>query len=40
MPLSLRQPTSLEELLNYRLMRLYAESTGQVTRLMEGRWGI
>ena len=40
MPLSLRQPTSLEELLNYRLMRLYAESTGPVTRLMEGRWGI
>lgn len=40
MTLSLRDPTSLEELLNYRLMRLYAESTGPVTRLMEGRWGI
>ncbi len=40
MTLSLRQPTSLEELLNYRLMRLYAESTGPVTRMMEGRWGI
>ncbi len=40
MTLSLRHPTSLDELLNYRLMRLYAESTGPVTRLMEGRWGI
>ena len=40
MTLSLRHPSSLEELLNYRLMRLYAESTGPVTRLMEGRWGI
>lgn len=40
MTLSLRHPTSLEELLNYRLMRLYAESTGPVTRMMEGNWGI
>lgn len=40
MTLSLRDPHSLDELLNYRLLRLYAASTAPVTRLMEGRWGI
>jgi DNA-binding MarR family transcriptional regulator len=40
MTLSLRDPSSLDELLNYRLLRLYAASTAPVTRLMEGRWGI
>lgn len=36
----LRQPQSLEDLLNYRLFRLYVASTSPVTRLMEGKWGI
>jgi DNA-binding MarR family transcriptional regulator len=36
----LRHPRSLEDLLNYRLFRLYAASTSPVTRLMEGKWGI
>jgi DNA-binding MarR family transcriptional regulator len=40
MTLSLRDPRTLDELLNYRLLRLYAASTAPVTRLMEGRWGI
>jgi DNA-binding MarR family transcriptional regulator len=40
MTLSLRDPRTLDELLNYRLVRLYAASTAPVTRLMEGRWGI
>ena len=40
MTLSLRDPHSLDELLNYRLLRLYAASTAPVTRLMEGRWAI
>jgi DNA-binding MarR family transcriptional regulator len=40
MTLSLRDPRSLDELLNYRLLRLYAASAAPVTRLMEGRWGI
>ena len=40
MTLSLREPTTLDELLNYRLQRLYAASSAPVTRLMEGRWGI
>ena len=40
MTLSLREPRTLDELLNYRLLRLYAASTAPVTRLMEGRWGI
>jgi len=40
MTLSLRDPQTLDELLNYRLLRLYAASTAPVTRLMEGRWGI
>jgi len=40
MTLSLRDPLTLDDLLNYRLLRLYAASTAPVTRLMEGRWGI
>ena len=40
MTLSLRDPRTLNELLNYRLLRLYAASVAPVTRLMEGRWGI
>lgn len=36
----LRHPQSLEDLLNYRLFRLYAASASPVTRLMEGKWGI
>lgn len=40
MTLSLREPLCLDDLLNYRLLRLYAASTAPVTRLMEGRWGI
>jgi DNA-binding MarR family transcriptional regulator len=38
--LTLRQPGTLDELLNYRLLRLYAASTAPVTRLMQGRFGI
>ena len=40
MTLSLREPRTLDELLNYRLQRLYAASSAPVIRLMEGRWGI
>lgn len=40
MTLSLREPATLDELLNYRLQRLYAASSAPVVRLMEGRWGI
>lgn len=40
MTLSLRDPRTLDELLNYRLLRLYAASTAPVTRLLEGRWGV
>ena len=40
MTLSLRHPLTLDDLLNYRLLRLYAASTAPVTRLMEGRWHI
>lgn len=40
MTLSLRDPQTLHELLNYRLVRLYAASSAPVTRLMEGRWGL
>ena len=40
MTLSLRAPRTVEQFLNYRLMRLYAEATGPVTRWMEGKWGI
>ena len=36
----LRHPESLDDLLNYRLFRLYASSTSPITRLMEGKWGI
>ena len=38
--LSLRTPRSLDELLNYRLLRLYAVSGAPVLRLLEGRYGI
>jgi DNA-binding MarR family transcriptional regulator len=40
MTLSLREPRTLDELLNYRLQRLYTASSAPVIRLMEGRWGI
>jgi len=40
MTLSLRQPRTLDELLNYRLMRLFAASGAPVVRLLEGRYGI
>lgn len=40
MTLSLREPTTLDELLNYRLLRLYAVSGAPVIRLLEGRYGI
>jgi DNA-binding MarR family transcriptional regulator len=38
--LSLRQPRQLDELLNYRLLRLFAISGAPVVRLLEGRFGI
>lgn len=38
--MSLREPKNLDELLNYRLLRLYAQSGAPVLRLLEGRWGI
>jgi DNA-binding MarR family transcriptional regulator len=37
---TLREPATVDELLDYRLLRLYAASVAPVTRLMEGRWGI
>lgn len=40
MTLSLRQPATLDDLLNYRLMRLFAASGAPVVRLLEGRYGI
>ena len=40
MTLSLRNPRSLDELLNYRLLRLFALSGAPVVRLLEGRYGI
>jgi hypothetical protein len=40
MTLSLRQPRQLDELLNYRLLRLFAVSGAPVVRLLEGRYGI
>ncbi len=40
MTLSLRQPSNIDELLNYRLLRLYAASGAPVIRLLEGRCGI
>jgi len=38
--LPLRTPENLDELLNYRLLRLYAVSGAPVIRLLEGRYGI
>ncbi len=40
MSLSLRDPKTLDDLLNYRLLRLYAQSGAPVLRLLEGRYGI
>ena len=40
MTLSLRTPGNIDELLNYRLLRLYAVSGAPVLRLLEGRYGI
>lgn len=40
MTLSLREPTQLDELLNYRLLKLFAVSGAPVIRLLEGRYGI
>jgi len=40
MTLSLRHPTDLDELLNYRLLKLFAVSGAPVIRLLEGRYGI
>jgi DNA-binding MarR family transcriptional regulator len=37
---TLREPATLDELLNHRLLRLYAASVAPITRLMEARWGI
>ena len=38
--LGLRHPRHIDELLNYRLLRLYALSGAPVIRLLEGRYGI
>ena len=38
--MSLRQPTPLDELLNYRLQRQQAATGAPVIRLLEGRYGI
>lgn len=38
--LSLRRPRSLDDLLNYRLLKLHALSGAPVIRLLEGRFGI
>ena len=40
MTTSLRTPRNLDDLLNYRLQRLYALSGAPVLRLLEGRYGI
>jgi DNA-binding MarR family transcriptional regulator len=40
MTLSLREPRSLDDLLNYRLLTLFALSGAPVIRLLEGRYGI
>jgi DNA-binding MarR family transcriptional regulator len=40
MPLSLRAPRTLDELLNYRLQRLYTVGGAPAVRLLEGRYGI
>ncbi len=38
--MTLARPTSLDELLNYRLLKLFALSGAPVIRLLEGRYGI
>lgn len=38
--MSLRHPSSLDELLNYRLVQLLGASGAPVVRLLEGRYGI
>ncbi|MBQ0929581.1 MarR family transcriptional regulator [Ideonella sp. 3Y2] len=38
--MSLREPTTLDDLLNYRLLRLFALGGAPVVRLLEGRYGI
>ena len=38
--MTLSQPRDLDDLLNYRLMRLFAVSGAPVVRLCEGRYGI
>lgn len=38
--MSLSQPRNLDDLLNYRLMRLFSVSGAPVIRLCEGRYGI
>ncbi len=38
--MTLSQPRSLDELLNYRLLKLFALSGAPVIRLLEGRYGI
>lgn len=40
LPLILRHPGSIDELLNYRLLKLQAQSGAPVIRLLEGRFGI
>lgn len=40
MTLSLRDPQSIDELLNYRLLRLFSISGAPVIRLLEGRYGL
>jgi len=40
MTLSLRQPQTLDDLLNFRLLRLFAVAGAPVVRLLEGRYGI
>lgn len=38
--MTLTQPRTLDDLLNYRLLKLYALSSAPVIRLLEGRYGI
>lgn len=40
MTLSLREPRTLDDLLNFRLLRLFAVAGAPVIRLLEGRYGI
>ena len=40
MTLPLREPRTLDDLLNYRLLRLFALGGAPVIRLLEGRYGI